>query len=105
MNFRAGLPPDAVQLVPTTDRQAVSHLLFDERVHRSCDSSAAEVTHRTRRAEAKMPVIKHFDGVCHVYVDAAADLPMAERIVLNAKCRCPGHLQRGGILAGSSGHR
>ena len=43
-----------------------------------------------------MPVLKHFDGVCHVYVDAAADLDVAERIVVNAKCQRPGDLQRGG---------
>jgi glutamate-5-semialdehyde dehydrogenase len=87
---RAGLPPDAVQLVPWTDRQAVGYLLsmgslIDLAIPRGGKSLIQRVA-----AEAKMPVIKHFDGVCHVYVDAAADLPMAERIVVNAKCQRPG---------------
>lgn len=87
---RAGLPAEAVQLVPVTDRQAVSHLLsmnhaIDLVIPRGGKSLIQRVA-----LEAKMPVIKHFDGVCHVYVDAAADLDAAERIVLNAKCQRPG---------------
>jgi glutamate-5-semialdehyde dehydrogenase len=87
---RCGLPADAVQLVATTDRQAVGHLLamseyIDLAIPRGGKSLIARVA-----SEAKMPVIKHFDGVCHVYVDAAADLEMAVRIVLNAKCQRPG---------------
>jgi glutamate-5-semialdehyde dehydrogenase len=87
---RCGLPPDAVQLVPTTDRQAVGHLLsmsefIDLAIPRGGKSLIARVA-----SEARMPVLKHFDGVCHVYVDAAADLDVAERIVVNAKCQRPG---------------
>jgi glutamate-5-semialdehyde dehydrogenase len=86
----AGLPADAVQLVPTTDREAVGHLLamsefIDLAIPRGGKSLISRVA-----AEAKMPVLKHFDGVCHVYVDAAADLAMGERIVVNAKCQRPG---------------
>jgi len=87
---RAGIPPDVVQLVPTTDRQAVSHLLamnasIDLVIPRGGKSLIQRVA-----SEAKMPVLKHYDGVCHVYVDASADLDMAERIVVNAKCQRPG---------------
>ena len=85
-----GLPRDAVQLVETTDREAVGRFLklrgqIDVTIPRGGKSLIERVA-----AEATMPVIKHFDGVCHVYVDRAADLPMAERIVLNGKCQRPG---------------
>jgi glutamate-5-semialdehyde dehydrogenase len=85
-----GLPADAVQLVPTTDREAVGHLLklnslIDLAIPRGGESLIRRVA-----AEATMPVLKHYDGICHVYVDAAADLDMAERIVVNAKCQRPG---------------
>jgi glutamate-5-semialdehyde dehydrogenase len=87
---RSDLPADAVQLVPTTDRQAVGYLLsmntyIDLAIPRGGKSLIQRVA-----SEARMPVLKHFDGVCHVYVDAAADLEVAERIVLNAKCQRPG---------------
>ena len=86
----AGLPTDSVQLVATTDREAVGHLLklgnlIDIAIPRGGESLIRRVAR-----EATMPVLKHFDGICHVYVDAAADLDMAERIVVNAKCQRPG---------------
>jgi glutamate-5-semialdehyde dehydrogenase len=85
-----GLPADAVQLVRTTDRLAVGHLLsmgdcIDLAIPRGGKSLIQRVAD-----EATMPVLKHYDGNCHVYVDAAADLDMAERIVVNAKCQRPG---------------
>jgi glutamate-5-semialdehyde dehydrogenase len=85
-----GLPADAVQLVPTTDRAAVGHLLklnslIDLAIPRGGESLIRRVA-----TEATMPVLKHYDGICHVYVDAAADFDMAERIVVNAKCQRPG---------------
>jgi glutamate-5-semialdehyde dehydrogenase len=84
------LPRDAVQLIETTDRQAVGYLLslpewIDVAIPRGGESLIRRVS-----AEAKMPVIKHFTGNCHVFVDAAADLEMAERITLNAKCQRSG---------------
>lgn len=87
---RCGLPTDAVQLVATTDREAVGHFLrlgglIDLAIPRGGKSLIERVV-----AEATMPVLKHYDGICHVYVDAAADLDMAERIVVNAKCQRPG---------------
>lgn len=87
---RAGLPADAVQLVPTADRRAVGHLLaLNEFIDLAIPRGGKELIQRVA-AEARMPVIKHFDGVCHVYVDAAADLAAAERIIVNAKCQRPG---------------
>ena len=85
-----GLPRDAVQLVATADRAAVGHLLklnglIDLAIPRGGESLIRRVA-----AEATMPVLKHYLGNCHVYVDRAADLDMAERIVVNAKCQRPG---------------
>jgi glutamate-5-semialdehyde dehydrogenase len=82
-----GLPADCVQLVSTTDREAVGHFLalsdyIDLAIPRGGESLIRRVA-----AEARMPVIKHFTGNCHVYVDQAADLDMAERITVNAKCQ------------------
>ncbi|MCW5771122.1 MAG: glutamate-5-semialdehyde dehydrogenase [Rhodospirillaceae bacterium] len=83
----AGLPEDAIQLVPTTDREAVGHMLrmsefIDIIVPRGGKSLIARV-----QQESRIPVIAHLDGNCHVYVDGAADLAMARKVVLNAKMR------------------
>jgi glutamate-5-semialdehyde dehydrogenase len=87
---RAELPADAVQLVPTTDREAVGHLLsMSEFIDLAIPRGGKSLIQRVA-AEARMPVLKHLDGVCHVFVDAAADLAMAERLVVNAKCQRPG---------------
>ncbi|MCE9660674.1 MAG: glutamate-5-semialdehyde dehydrogenase [Burkholderiales bacterium] len=81
----AGLPPDAVQLVATTDRAAVGFLIAaPESVDMVIPRGGKSLIERIAR-EAKVPVLKHLDGNCHVYVDAAADLAMALRIVDNAK--------------------
>ena len=87
---RAGLPAEAVQRVPTVDRAAVGMLLkmndrIDLVIPRGGESLIRRVT-----AEATMPVLKHYQGNCHVYVDCRADLAMAERIILNGKCQRPG---------------
>ena len=87
----AGLPEDAVQLVPTTDRAAVGAMLtgldgaIDVIVPRGGRSLVARV-----QEEARVPVFAHLEGVCHVYVHAPADLDMAKRIVVNAKMRRTG---------------
>jgi glutamate-5-semialdehyde dehydrogenase len=84
------LPPTAVQLVATPDRSAVGHLL---RMNQEIDlviPRGGESLIRRVAAEATMPVLKHYQGNCHIYVDASADLDMAERIVVNAKCQRPG---------------
>ena len=85
-----GLPADGVQLVPTTDREAVGHLLkLGDLIDLAIPRGGESLIRRVAR-EATMPVLKHYDGNCHVYVDSAADLGMAERIVVNAKCQRPG---------------
>jgi len=85
-----GLPADAVQLVSTTDRAAVGHFLaLDEYISVAIPRGGEGLIRRVV-AEAKMPVIKHFTGNCHVYVDAAADLDMALRILINSKCQRQG---------------
>jgi glutamate-5-semialdehyde dehydrogenase len=86
----AGLPADAMQLVTTTDRAAVDHLLHLERfIDLAIPRGGEDLIRRVVR-EARMPVLKHYKGICHVYVDRAADLDMAERIIVNAKCQRPG---------------
>jgi len=87
----AGLPEACIQLVPTTDRAAVGHMLaamsdyIDVLVPRGGKSLIARV-----QQDARVPVIGHLEGNCHVYVDRAADLRMAREIVLNAKLRRTG---------------
>jgi glutamate-5-semialdehyde dehydrogenase len=82
-----GLPPDALHLVETPDRAAVGHFLsLSEYIDLAIPRGGESLIRRVA-AEAKMPVIKHFTGNCHVYVDATADLDMAERITINAKCQ------------------
>jgi glutamate-5-semialdehyde dehydrogenase len=87
----AGLPAASIQLVPTTDRAAVGYLLssmtdfIDVVVPRGGKSLVARV-----QQEARVPVIGHLEGVCHVYVDRDADLGMARAIVKNAKLRRTG---------------
>ena len=87
----AGLPAASIQLVPTTDRAAVGYMLssmtefIDVVVPRGGKSLVARV-----QQEARVPVIGHLEGVCHVYVDRDADLAMARAIVRNAKLRRTG---------------
>jgi glutamate-5-semialdehyde dehydrogenase len=82
---QAGLPPDAVQLVQTTDRAAVGFLIASpQAVDVIIPRGGKGLIERIAR-EARVPVIKHLDGNCHVYVDADADLEMALRITDNAK--------------------
>ncbi|HHI93516.1 MAG TPA: glutamate-5-semialdehyde dehydrogenase [Gammaproteobacteria bacterium] len=83
---KAGLPRDAVQVVTTTDRAAVGELItmpqyVDVIVPRGGKGLIARIS-----ADAKVPVIKHLDGVCHVFIDAEADLDKAVAIAFNAKC-------------------
>ena len=81
----AGLPENAVQLVATTDRAAVGHLVADDRhVDVIVPRGGKSLIERIAR-EAKVPVIKHLDGVCHVFIDASAEPAMAIRVADNAK--------------------
>ena len=82
-----GFPIDSVQLVATTDRDAVGHFLKLRELIDVAIPRGGEGLIRRVAAEAEMPVIKHFDGNCHVYVDSGADLAMAVEIVVNSKCQ------------------
>lgn len=84
------LPADAVQLVATTDRAAVGELLKLDRWIDLAIPRGGESLIRRVAEEAAMPVLKHYQGICHVYVDRAANLAMAESILMNAKCQRPG---------------
>ncbi|MBL8818134.1 MAG: glutamate-5-semialdehyde dehydrogenase [Planctomyces sp.] len=85
-----GLPEHAAQIVESTDREAVGQFLrmnqwIDVAIPRGGRSLIERVT-----AEARMPVIKHFDGICHVFVDESADEQMAVDVLINSKCQRPG---------------
>src|SRR5262245_39601699 len=84
----AGLPPAAVQLV-TGGREVVRGLLRrDDRID-VVIARGGETLKRTIMEESRIPVVKHFEGICHLYVDAAANLEMAEQLCLNAKVQRP----------------
>lgn len=86
----SGLPEHAVQLVETTDREAVGQFLkMPECIDVTIPRGGKSLIERVM-AEARMPVIKHYDGICHVYVDQSADLDMALNILINSKCQRPG---------------
>jgi glutamate-5-semialdehyde dehydrogenase len=85
----AGLPGDAVQLVPITDREAIADLVKLDELVDLCIPRGGEGLIRYVAENARVPIIKHYKGVCHVYVHAAADLEMAESIVENAKVSRP----------------
>ena len=87
----AGLPATCLQLVPTADRGAVGHLLggMTEWIDVVVPRGGRSLVERVQR-EARVPVIGHLEGNCHVYVDRSADLGMARDIVLNAKLRRTG---------------
>jgi glutamate-5-semialdehyde dehydrogenase len=85
-----GLPPAAVQLVADPDREAVGRLLRRNDLIDLVIPRGGEGLIRRVAEEARMPVLKHYKGNCHVYVEKSADLDRAERIVLNAKCQRPG---------------
>jgi glutamate-5-semialdehyde dehydrogenase len=82
-------PSRAIQVVPTSDREAISALLALTQYVDLCMPRGGEGLIRAVAECSKVPVIKHYKGVCHVYVDGAADLDMAERIVMNAKVQRP----------------
>ena len=88
---RSGLPPDCVQIVPTTDRAAVGYLLssMSEWVDVVVPRGGKNLIRRVQE-EARVPVIGHLEGICHVYLHEAADAAMAAEIAVNAKMRRTG---------------
>jgi glutamate-5-semialdehyde dehydrogenase len=87
----AGLPAAAIQLVPTTDRAAVGHMLADmaEYIDVIVPRGGKGLVGRVQ-AEARVPVFAHLEGICHVYIDRSADPAKTRRVVLNAKTRRTG---------------
>jgi glutamate-5-semialdehyde dehydrogenase len=85
----AGIPEDAVQIVSSADRSAVRAMAEMADFIDLIIPRGGKQLIETVSAFARMPVIKHFDGICHVYVDQAADLDMAQSIIINAKCQRP----------------
>ena len=86
----AGLPAASIQLIPVTDREAV-RILCEMDAYLDCIvPRGGKGLIETVVKHARMPVIKHYDGICAVYVDKAADLAMARDIIVNAKCQRPG---------------
>ncbi len=86
---QSGIPEDAVQLIPTTDRWALNVLLKQDDSVQCIIPRGGESLIRFTVENSRIPVIKHYTGVCSVYVDAKAAADMAEAIVLNAKCQRP----------------
>ena len=84
------VPQDAVLLIPTTDREALNHLLKqDENIH-CIIPRGGEALIRFVTEHSRIPVIKHYKGVCNLYVDSKADLDLARKIAITAKCGRPG---------------
>ena len=88
------IPPNSITVVPTTDRAAIDELLKLDDLINLCIPRGGEGLIRAVAEKSRIPVIKHYKGVCHVFVDRDADFDMAEKIVINAKCQRPGALQR-----------
>jgi len=86
----AGLPADAILLIPTTDREGVRVMCEMDQYLDCIVPRGGKGLIETVVSHARMPVIKHYDGICVMYVDKDADLAMAESIVLNAKVQRPG---------------
>ncbi len=86
----SGLPEDAVQLIPTTDRAALTTLLHADDCIHCLIPRGGESLIRFVAEEARMPVIKHYKGVCNVYLDDEAESEMAIQVAVNAKCQRPG---------------
>jgi glutamate-5-semialdehyde dehydrogenase len=83
-------PADAIQVVPTTDRAAIPELLSLTNEVDLCIPRGGESLIRAVAECSRVPVIKHYKGVCHVYIDSAAELAMAEEVAFNSKVHRPG---------------
>jgi glutamate-5-semialdehyde dehydrogenase len=85
-----GLPPKAIQVIPTTEREAVNILISLEEYLDVIIPRGGEGLIRLVTSRSRVPVLKHYKGVCHVYVDEFADLEMAREVCVNAKVQRPG---------------
>lgn len=87
---KRGLPGNAIQIIETTDREAVRELVQLEGKVDLIIPRGGEALIKAVAEQARVPVIKHYKGVCHVYVDESANMEMALKVVENAKCQRPG---------------
>ena len=87
---QAGLPSDCIQIISTTDRNAIKELLIQDKYIDLVIPRGGKGLIKTVVENSKVPVIKHYDGNCHLYVDKDADLKMAEDVAINAKTQRPG---------------
>jgi glutamate-5-semialdehyde dehydrogenase len=87
---KVGIPEHAIQIIPTTDREAVNEMLKLEEYIDLIIPRGGEELIRAVVNQSKIPVIKHYKGVCHIFVDASADLEMAVTLSMNAKVQRPG---------------
>ncbi len=86
----AGLPANSIQLIPFTDRESVDHMAqMDQYLDLIIPRGGKGLIERVVSV-ARMPVIKHYDGVCHAYIHHTADFEMAADIIINSKCQKPG---------------
>ncbi|MEE4353492.1 MAG: glutamate-5-semialdehyde dehydrogenase [Desulfatiglans sp.] len=88
--MEAGLPPKSIQVIPATEREAVNILISLEDYLDVIIPRGGEGLIRFVTTHARVPVLKHYKGVCHIYVDEFADLKMAEEVCFNAKVQRPG---------------
>ena len=86
---KAGLPEDSIQLIPFTDRESVKEMASMDRYLDLIIPRGGKGLIETVVSLARMPVIKHYDGICHVFVDEAADQKMACEIVIDSKTQKP----------------
>ena len=87
---KCGVPRDAISIIPIPDREAVYELLeLDSLIDVIIPRGGIELI-RSVVEKSKIPVIKHYKGTCHIFIDSSAELTMSEKIVLNAKCQRPG---------------
>ena len=86
----AGLPDHSVQLIPSTDRETVRHLAEMDQYLDLIIPRGGKGLIETVVSLARMPVIKHYDGICHAYIDPAADIDLAVALTVDGKCQKPG---------------
>ena len=87
---KCGIPQDAISIIPIPDREAIYELLKLENLIDLIIPRGGEGLIRTVVEKSSIPVIKHYKGTCHIFIDETADPKMTEKIVLNAKCQRPG---------------
>jgi len=86
---KAGLPKNIIQMIPTTEREAVDHLLSMNKYINVIIPRGGKSLIKKINEKSKIPVIKHLEGLCHVFVDKEADIELAKKVIFNSKLRRP----------------